>query len=494
MQCYLKQSTFSISVWIFFKLLGVVYLSAFLSYWVQIPGLIGENGILPANIFLEASKYNLEEKAYYYLPTLAWISSSDIFINLLALAGLLFSLLLIFGYLTLPAAIILYILHLSLVVIGQSFMSFQWDVLLLETGFLAIFISPRNFFYRLGTRSEPSKLLLILFWFLLFRLIFSSGIGKILSSDPVWANLTALNYHYFTQPLPTPLAWYVNLLPHIFHKVSVVIMLLIEIFIPFLFFAPRFFRHNAGILLIILQLFIMFTGNYTYFNILTIAICILLFDDKFLFRFIPGRLKGKFSINESKSDAVPSNFKKIGLYTIFTTIIFIGSLQLFITVFGFWSLPVSMQKVVKTVSPFRTFGRYGLFTVMTTTRPEIIIEGSNDGVNWSEYKFKYKPSDLNGNLPLIAPYQPRLDWQMWFAALGNYQGNSWFLKLIDKIGAGSQEVLELLAYNPFPDKPPLYLRAILYEYNFTDYKERKENNNIWNRKLIGYYLPEIRVN
>ncbi|MGI9534817.1 MAG: lipase maturation factor family protein [Thermodesulfobacteriota bacterium] len=467
---------------------------AFLSYWVQLPGLVGENGILPAKILLEAASYNLEEKAYYYFPTLAWLSSSDSFLNTLSIAGVALSIVLILGYFTLPIVIILYIFYLSLVVVGQSFMSFQWDSLLLETGFLAIFIAPRNLLSGSLNSQPPSKILIFLFWFLLFRLMFSSGIGKIVSGDPTWKNLTALNFHYFTQPLPNPVAWYIHQLPEFFHKISVAIILFIETIVPLFFFAPRILRHTAGVLTIIMQIIIMITGNYTYFNILSITICLLLFDNKFLVKLIPEGIKKKFIYDEIPKAGALNILKKTVIYCLAASVIFIGSLQLYTTVFGYWSLPISMQNIVKSISPLRTFNRYGLFTVMTTTRPEIIIEGSNDGVNWKEYKFKHKPSDLDGKLPVVAPYQPRLDWQMWFAALGNYRNNPWFIRFIEHLGKNTPEVLNLLLHNPFPDDPPKYFRALSYDYSFTNYEERKKTGNIWKRELIGVYLPESRLN
>ena len=490
----LKENNFSLSVWLFLRLLGLVYLSAFLSYWVQLPGLVGENGILPAKILLEASSYNLGQKAFYYFPTLAWLNSSDLFLESLSVLGVVLSIVLIAGYFTLPIVIILYALHLSLVVVGQNFMSFQWDALLLEAGFLAIFISPRNLITGSLNSPPPSRILIFLFWFLLFRLMFSSGIGKIVSRDPTWKNLTALNFHYFTQPLPNPVSWYVHQLPELFHKLSVLIMLFIETIVPLFYFAPRTLRHIAGILTVLLQIIIMITGNYTYFNILTITICILLFDNKFLDNLIPENMKKKF-INDKISESVSlSFFKKSAIFCLAVIIIFFGTLQLYTTVFGYWNLPIKMQNIVKSISPMRTFNRYGLFTVMTTKRPEIVIEGSDDGVNWKEYKFKYKPSDLDGKLPFVAPYQPRLDWQMWFAALGSYQNNPWFIKFIEHLGKNSPEVINLLLYNPFPDNPPKYFRALSYDYKFTDFEERNKTGNIWKRELIGIYLPESRLN
>ena len=489
-----KDNSFSISVWLFFRLLGLVFFFAFLSYWTQLPGLIGENGILPAKILLEASKYNLGEKAYYYFPTLAWLNSSDFFLKTLSIAGIILSITLILDRFTLPAILVLYIIYLSLVVVGQSFMSFQWDVLLLEVGFLAIFTAPRNLLQPSLNSPSPSKILIFLFWFLLFRLMFSSGIGKIISGDPTWREFTALKFHYFTQPLPNPISWYVHQLPELVHKISATITLVIETVVPLLFFAPRFLRHIGGISIVLLQIIIMITGNYTYFNILTITICLLLFDDKFLNNSIPKSLKKRLVFDKNQRHKTINNPKKIAIYCFSAIVIFLGSIQLSTTLFGFWSLPISIQRTVKAISPLRTFNRYGLFTVMTTSRPEIIIEGSNDGTIWKEYEFKHKPSDLDGKLPVVAPYQPRLDWQMWFAALGNYYTNPWFIELIKHLGKGTPEVLNLLSYNPFPKNPPKYLRALTYDYKFTNFSERRETGNVWKRELVSIYLPESRLN
>ena len=271
-------------------------------------------------------------------------------------------------------------------------------------------------------------------------------------------------------------------------------MLFIETIVPLFFFAPRTLRHIAGILTILLQIVIMITGNYTYFNILTITICLLLFDNKFIFNLTPDQIKKRYIKDEIPKPGSLNIVRKALIYCLAVVVIFLGTLQLYTTVFGYWNLPIKMQSIIKSISPMRTFNRYGLFTVMTTKRPEIIIEGSDDGVNWKEYKFKYKPSDLNGKLPIVAPYQPRLDWQMWFAALGSYQNNPWFIKFIEHLGKNTPEVINLLLYNPFPDNPPKYFRALSYDYKFTDWAVRKKTGNIWKRELIGIYLPESRLN
>jgi len=486
--------TFIISRWVFLRLLGLIYFIAFFSFFTQISGLIGSDGILPSDIFLGSLKINLGWKAYVQLPTLAWISYGDSFLRFIPFCGMLLSLLLIAGLLSFPVLIGLWLLYLSLVNVGQDFMSFQWDVLLLEVGFLAIFFAPLTVFERTSSASSPSRIVLWLLRFLLFRLVFSSGIGKIVSGDPSWRDFTALTFHYYTQPLPTPLAWYMYQLPLWFQKISVGFMYFIELVVPFFVFAPRRLRFFSGIMIIVLQLVISLTGNYTFFNLLTIALCVLLFDDLFFQSILPSKFKIQSASQQTyvKYGSGPS-VKKISMVILSIVIVTLGCIQVGRAGVGYRSMPRIFQDVIRWVSPYRIVNNYGLFTVMTTSRPEIIIEGSNDGRDWYEYGFRYKPGDLKRPLPWVAPLQPRLDWQMWFAALGSYQANPWFTNFMLEILKGSPDVLDLLDKNPFPEIPPRYLRASVYEYNFTHPETRRITGNIWSRELKGLYLPILSL-
>jgi lipase maturation factor 1 len=486
--------TFIISRWVFLRLLGIIYFVAFFSFFTQIFGLVGSNGILPADIFLGSIKINLGWKAYVEVPTLAWINCGDGFLQFIPFCGMLLSLFLIAGLLTFPVLIGLWLLYLSLANIGQDFMSFQWDVLLLETGFLAIFLAPLAVFEKSSGESSPSKIVLWLLRFLLFRLMFSSGIGKIVSGDPTWRDFTALVFHYYTQPLPTPIAWYMFQLPLWFQKVSVGFMYFIEVVVPFFIFAPRRLRFFAGTMIIFLQVLILLTGNYTFFNLLTIALCILLFDDSFFRASLPSKFK---SLPVSPQAYIKSGsgfpMKRLAAILFFVFMFALGCIQVGKAVVGYRGMPRVFQNVIRWVSPYRIVNSYGLFTVMTTSRPEIIVEGSNDGKNWYEYVFKYKPGDLKRSLRWVAPLQPRLDWQMWFAALGSYRTNPWFTNFMLEILEGSPEVLKLVDKNPFPQKPPKYLRASVYEYNFTNPQTRRTTGDIWSRKLKGLYLPVLTL-
>lgn len=486
--------SFFLSRWIFVRLLGVIYFIAFFSFWRQLPGLIGSNGILPSEIFLGAVKIHLGTIAYFQFPTLAWVNDSDRFLKFIPIAGMLFSTLIVVGILSVPSLIMIWLLYLSLVTIGQDFMSFQWDALLLETGFLAIFLAPLGVYSKTSKESQPSSIVIWLFWFLLFRLIFSSGIGKLTTGDPTWRDFTALNFHYYTQPLPTPIAWYMHQLPEWVQKISVGFIFFIEILIPFLVFAPRRIRFLAGGGIIVLQLTIFLTGNYTFFNLLTIALCVLLFDDSFFNAFLPSNLRCE-PIRKGISDRTGwlFNLKKTFLVSLAVLIVFLGAVHLGKIVFRYRYLPQGLQNVLQWVVPFRIVNSYGLFTVMTTSRPEIIIEGSYDGKNWLEYEFRYKPGNPQRPLPWVAPDQPRLDWQMWFAALGNYRSNPWFSNLMLQILQGSPDVLSLLEENPFPNKSPKYVRAVVYDYKFTDFATRRQTGEWWKREFKGLYLPIISL-
>jgi lipase maturation factor 1 len=472
--------------WLFLRLLGFVYLFAFASLLPQITALVGQRGILPASNLLESVSSVYGTMGYRLYPTLAWLDSSDTFLQLLCLGGIVLSLLLIVGVLQMPVLALLWLAYLSLVVVGQVFMGYQWDTLLLETGFLAIFLAPIQVVPRLSRESEPSRVILHLMCWLLFRLMFSSGMAKLTSGDDTWLSLAALNYHYETQPLPTPLAWYAHQLPVWFQQLSTLGVFVIEVLVPLLIFMPwRKVRYLAAGAMASLQILIFLTGNYTFFNLLTIALCVLLLDDSVIQRLLPKR----FVPDPIHSPAKVPGWKHF-LVRVFALAIFIpGAVYVLAFFVPVPVLPEPAVQLVRLIRPFHLVNGYGLFAVMTTSRPEIVVEGSNDGENWLAYEFPYKPGDLVRPPAWIAPYQPRLDWQMWFAALSSAENNPWFASFIQRLSEGSPEVLALLAYNPFPDAPPRYLRAVVYDYHFTDWHERDITREWWKREFIGLYFP-----
>ncbi len=471
---------------IYLQLLGVVYFFAFLSLVTQITGLIGTDGLAPVGNYLQLIRENLGAAGYWRFPTLCWLSSTDAFLHFLALGGVLLAVLLIFDVATLPVLILLWMFYLSISTVGQDFLNFQWDALLLEAGFLAIFFAPARLWLRRSGGAAPSRLFLWLNRLLLFRLVFSSGAVKLQSGDPTWRNLTALEYHYETQPLPTPVAWYLHLLPAWVQKASTAFTFFVELIIPFLIFAPRRLRFLGGGFLILLQLLIALTGNYAFFNLLTLALCLLLFDDAFLKRWLPQRL---IHLRREDDKPVPESRLCRWMTAPVGAVVLLAALTQMALMFRADWLPSPALELQQTIEPFRVVNSYGLFAVMTTSRPEIIIQGSDDGIAWRDYEFKCKPGNLKRAPPWVEPFQPRLDWQMWFAALGSYRGEPWFASLMFRLLQGSPEVLALFGSNPFPKAPPRYVRAVVYDYYFTDWSERHAQGKWWRRDLQGLYFP-----
>ncbi|MDE3067963.1 MAG: lipase maturation factor family protein [Verrucomicrobiota bacterium] len=494
-----ERPDYALTRWIFLRALGVIYLLAFVSLWTQISGLIGHDGILPADQFLSEAGRQLDARGlgparFYFLPTLSWLDSSDAFLHVQCAAGTVLAGVLILGIAPAPVLGLLWLLYLSLVTVGRDFLGFQWDNLLLEAGFLAIFFAPLQFLPRPSRAAPPSRLVLWLLRLLLFKLMFSSGCVKLLSGDPNWRNLGALTFHYQTQPLPTWIGWYAEQLPLWFQKLSCAAMFAIELGVPWLMFAPRRIRFLGAAAIAFLQTLILLTGNYTFFNWLTLALCLLLLDDFALQKILPAKLRELFS-----SSLQPSAFGLSPRWPRAVTLplaVIMISVSLFqiIALFGAPSgLLLPVASVDGWLAPFRTINSYGLFAVMTTERREIIVEGSDEGTRWRPYEFKYKPGDVDRRPGFVAPFQPRLDWQMWFAALGDYRQNPWFVNFCVRLLQGSPDVLALLARNPFPNHPPRYIRAEFYDYRFTNFAERRATGAWWKRKFIGEYLPPISL-
>lgn len=456
----IRPLTYARVEWIFLRVLALIYLVAFSSFGVQIQGLIGSRGILPAGRYLEAVSAAYGARSYWMLPGVFWLAHGDVFLRGVCIAGGAISVVLLFGYLERVSLVLLYILYLSLCTAGQDFMSFQWDMLLLETGFLAIFLG-------------SSKVVVLLFRWLLFRLTFLSGAVKLLSHDTTWSSLRAVSFHYMTQPLPTPLAWYMNQLPLWFQRVSAGVVFFIELAVPFLIFTPRRWRFFGAGCILFLQVLILLTGNYTFFNLLTMALCLLLFDDKALAGFR----------HRSRTVRIRRGF----VATVSAVILILSGLELCGVFFE------RESSLVRLAAPFGIVNTYGLFAVMTTTRPEIVVQGSNDGVTWLDYEFKYKPGDLRQAPHWVAPHQPRLDWQMWFAALSPARSPAWFDNFMVRLLQGSPDVLALLAKNPFAGATPKYVRALLFDYSFTDFAARRATGAWWQRKPLGQYFPAISL-
>ena len=482
-----------VTAWLFLRALGVIYLVAFVSLGLQIRGLVGEHGVEPihdlmddARRFFDAQHVGVDR--YRQMPTLAWVDSSDVSLVGECTAGAALAVLVIVDILPGPSLVLLWGLYLSVGVAGQDFLSFQWDILLTEAGFLAIFLAPWQRHLRPPRDHAPSLLSVWLLRWLGFRLMVESGAVKLLSGDATWRHLTALTFHFQTQPLPTWIGWYAHQLPAWWQMASCALMFVIELGAPWLVFAPRRGRLAGFAAVVALQILILLTGNYGFFNYLTIAICFLWLDDGFLARAMPARLWRL--LGGPGGDAVPrSPFHAVRRHAAPAAVALVV-VPVSIAQFTGISSPLfaPVRAAAAWLQPLRTVNSYGLFAVMTTRRLEIQIEGSDDDVTWKPYAFRYKPGDAAARPRFVAPYQPRLDWQMWFAALGTARQNPWFTNLCVRLLQGSPDVLGLLASNPFPDRPPRYVRAELYDYRFTTYAERRATGAWWVRTPVGEYL------
>jgi predicted DCC family thiol-disulfide oxidoreductase YuxK len=471
----LEPEHYDLVSWVFLRAFGAIYVAAFASLGAQILGLVGHAGILPLNDYLGAAHEALGNTAYWILPTLFWLSSSDTALIAGTTAGMVLATIVMLDWCTRPALIGLFVLYLSYVYAGQDFMRFQWDLLLLEAGFLAIFLTAR------------SRIVVWLYRWLMFRYLFLAGAVKILSGDPTWHDWRALEFHFWSQPLPTPLAWYAAQLPHGLLVGATALTLAAELVIVFLIFLPRRLRAGAGCCIVVFQSLIMLTGNYNFFNLLSMLMCVFLFDDAALRRVVPHRLAAKVQ-NRARH---PERTATVVATALALIVVPVGLDRIWQT-FNGSSLP-AVGVLTRAVSPLLIVNPYGLFAVMTTTRPEIVIEGSVDGQVWREYGFRYKPGPETRPPKWNIPHQPRLDWQMWFAALGSSREAFWFQSLMRRLLEGSPPVLELLGANPFPDRPPKYVRAQLYDYRFTDRSTHEATGQWWIRKLEGLYFPAVSL-
>lgn len=456
---------------LFLKLLAIIYFAAFLSMAVQVSGLVGPTGILPFQHVLDNFYQSQGSSAWWKMPTLFWFSASNLALHAVTVLGCVFAVLLFLGRWQRLSLVALFVLYLSLYHAGQTFLNFQWDTLLLECGFLAIFLV-----------GGPSHLLIFLFHFLLFRLRFMSGISKVVSEDPSWSGFKALNYYFETQPLPHVGSWYFHQLPEWLLRTGTGFAFFTELIIPFFIFLPRRFRLIAAGITLFMQLLIIATSNHNFINLLTIILCVFLLDDKIVGRFIPQKLKQKTVLKPVKN----------GLVSLTAILIFVASIPLFYSM-------VTNKKVTPWLATtgmlIRSYGLghiYHVFPTMQVERHELVVEGSYDGVNWQTYSFRYKPGDLSIRPEFIIPHQPRLDWMIWFVPPKSSSQMNWFKLFMRRLAEGSPEVLALLKKNPFEGKPPTYFRVLVYQYHFTDWKERKETGNWWQRRYLGefpYVVP-----
>lgn len=485
----LSAPTYHIGRWLFLKGVALCYLIAFLSFAAQWEGLVGAQGVSPAAELLAQVRAALGGARWLALPTLFWaVGASDAALRAVPWLGAAVSLGVLAGFAPAAGLAALWALYLSLYSVGSVFLGFQWDVLLLEAGVLAVLAAPWGWRPRLGGERAPAAVPLWLVSWLWFRLMFLAGAVKLASGDAAWWDLNALTFHFETQPLPHALSWYAHMLPDGLLTVACAGMFFIELILPFAVFLPRRPRLAAFLGVNSLMLAIALTGNYTFFNLLAVALSAPLLDDSQWGRVLP-RLRARLG---DAAGRPPEPLLRRRLAAAFA--VFVLPVSLAAGLARVWP-PAAASAAVRGAAAagqvFNLVNAYGLFAAMTRPRREIVIEGSADGVTWLPYEFRWKPGDPDRRPGWVQPHQPRLDWQMWFAALAPYEHNPWYLLLLKRLLEGSPPVRALFSAAPFPERPPAYIRSLFYEYRFK--RPGGPGGVWWERRLVGLYAPVVTL-
>jgi hypothetical protein len=469
--------------WIFLRLLGLWFFSAFYSLWFQARGLIGPHGLLPAAPYLASLGAQLGWKRFWYAPTLLWLGSGDHALLALCAFGMAVALLLIVNLWPRAAVAACTLAFLSFIGALQDFASYQSDGMLLEAGLISFFFTPPGRRPGLGAASPPSRLSLFALQWLWFRIYFESGVVKLRSGDPQWAHLTAMDHYYEYGPLPSWVGWYAQeLLPHAFHAATAFATLALELVVVWALFLPRRFKIALCLLVTPFQIGIIATSNYAFLNYLVLSLGLLLLDDRFL---------TKLGLRTPEAPMVEGAPRRrawlwmervvLGWNLYATTVL---------TTFG--ALPFLPTWPAELLAPARFANRYGLFAVMTRQRDEIEFQGSPDGVTWTPYRFRYKPQDPAEAPGLYAPYQPRFEWNLWFASLGVWRRYPWVVTCEQRLLEGSPELLELFRGDPFAGHPPSQVRAALWHYHFAMPDEKRAKGVYWTREEAGLYAPALQ--
>ncbi|MGA9640472.1 MAG: lipase maturation factor family protein [Terriglobales bacterium] len=492
--------------WLFLRALGAIYFSAFFSLVFQIRGLIGPDGILPASNYLQAVAQSLGPwQRLWYAPTLLWWSSGSVMLSALCWAGMLASLLIVLNLWPRAMLAVCLVCFLSFVAAAQDFSGYQSDGMLLEAGFLALFFAPPGFRPGLARPHPASRASLFLLQWEWFRIYFESGVVKLLSGDPEWRHFTAMDDYYQNGPLPTWIGWYLQHLPHWFHAATVAGTLALEIVLVWMLFLPRRWRIVCFFIVTPWQVGVILSANYTFLNYLVLAMGVLLLDDEFVVSVLPARWRHRLAPSRSTaitpSDETPfpptdkrseirqlwSRSKLFASSAILVWIFYATTTEL---VWMFWQAPLPTFPVAA-LEPFRIANQYGLFAVMTRARYEIEFQGSADGQNWVAYPFRYKPQALNQPPRIYAPYQPRFDWNLWFASLGSWRDYPIVANTEVRLLSNDADVLALFARNPFQREPPRQIRVMLWQYWFTTMSQKQQTGLWWLREPLGLYAPTI---
>jgi lipase maturation factor 1 len=515
--------------WLVLRALGLIYFSAFFSLVFQIRGLIGPRGILPAGEYLQAVANSMGHARYWYAPTLLWFNAGSHMLMSLCWAGMIASVVLTLNIWPRGMLAVCFVCFISFVSAASEFSGYQSDGMLLEAGFLSLFLAPPGWRPGLGYLHPPMRASVFLLLWEWFRIYFESGVAKIAGGDPEWRHFTAMDEYYQNGPLPTWMGWYVQHFPHWFHAATAFGTLALELVLVWMFFLPRRWRMVCFFIVTPWQIGIILTANYTFLNYLVLVLGFLLLDDRFLAQFLPRRWKERFlrptaataefeagsallnsqSVLHAGAAPLAPGFeaKKNGgrgwteqlrpqfaflravIFTVvFAWLFYASTVQM---IWMIWpGLPLPATPVVA-LEPIRIAERYGLFAVMTRGRYEIEFQGSTDGQNWVTYPFRFKPQDPSKSPAIYAPYQPRFDWNLWFASLGGWRSNPIVTNTEELLLTRDSDVLALFAANPFPHEPPREVRAVLWQYWFATRAEKRAQGLWWRRELLGPYAPTL---
>jgi hypothetical protein len=475
--------SYRLTRFLFMRGLGLVYAVAFAILCQQTPGLIGSRGLLPARRFVARVHH---AGSFLDYPSLFYWNASDTALNGLALVGLSLSLLVLAGLENALVMFALWALYLSYCHIGQIFWGYGWEILLLETGFLAMFLCPLRGLRPFANAVAPSPVVMWLLRWLLFRVMFGAGLIK-LRGDPCWRDLSCLVHHYETQPIPSPASWLLHQAPVWFHQVGVAFNHVVELIAPFGLFAPRRVRHVAVGAMIAFQLLLIVSGNLSFLNWLTLVVCVACLDDSAFSRVVPARVRTAVE----RLDAVPRMSRAQGLATAV-----LASVVGLLSIGPVLNMLSPRQAMNQSFDPLHLVNTYGAFGSVNRVRNEIVLQGTHEqsaetAVAWREYELPCKAGDVRRRPCLITPYHYRLDWQMWFAAMSEAESEPWFVHLVYKLLVGERDVTRLLAKNPFAIRPPRFVRAELYEYRFTRLGDG--SGAYWQRTRIGAYLDPVSL-
>ena len=506
--------------WVFLRALAAIYFSAFYSLLFQIKGLIGPEGILPAHDYLTAVAQQYPLANLWFAPTLFWLSSSSHALMLVSWMGLAASVVAFVNLWPRLSFFICFVCFLSFVSAASEFSNYQSDGMLLEAGFISLFFAPRGVVPGLGVSAPPSRASLFLLQWEWFRIYFESGIVKLVSGDRQWRTLTSMDEYYQNGPLPTWIGWCVEHLPHWFHAASAAGTLVLELVLVWMLFLPRRGRLVCFFIVTPWEIGVILTANYTFLNYLVLSLGFLLLDDRFVLLLVPAR--NRFAVgsaiappettvqserrepgdDEAEPDTDQPMRRRVlrtfgghlsairrAISAIVLTWIFYNTTVEMLGI-PFRGLPLPTLPIA-TLEPFRIANQYGLFAVMTNGRYEIEFQGSNDGQNWTAYPFRNKPQALNEAPRIYAPYQPRFDWNLWFASLGDWRQDQIVPLTEQRLLENDNDVLALFKDNPFPQAPPRFVRAVLWQYWFTSREEKRATGNWWRRQYLGLYAPQL---